>query len=121
MNKSTLVGIDTAKRVFHVVAVNRAGAVVWRRQLRRSQLLARLATLPRCEVVLEACAASQHWARRINELGHRAQLIAPQHVTPLDTFREHWKAVKLFYVDSQGAIASHTRRRSPRSGRPPRC
>lgn len=81
MNEITLIGIDTAKRVFHVVGIDAHGEYVWRRKLRRTQLLSTLSRLAVCEVVLEACAASHHWARCIGELGHRAKLIAPQHVT----------------------------------------
>jgi transposase len=82
MSKITLIGIDTAKKVFHLVGVDGAGHFVWRRKLQRSQLLVRLANIEGCEVVMEACAASHHWARSINGLGHQARLIAPQHVKP---------------------------------------
>lgn len=82
MQKVTRVGIDTAKRVFHLVGMSGGGEFVWRRKLRRGELLGRLSRLEGCEVVLEACAASHHWARSIEALGHRVRLIAPQHVTP---------------------------------------
>ena len=82
MHKVTLIGIDTAKRVFHLVGVDVTGGIVWRRKVRRDGLLACLVQRERCRVVLEACAASHHWARSIGALGHTAQLIAPQHVTP---------------------------------------
>jgi transposase len=82
MAKITLIAIDTAKRVFHLVGVDAKGHIVWRRKLSRARLMPTLAKLEECEVVLEACAASHHWARRIGELGHRVHLIAPQHVTP---------------------------------------
>jgi transposase len=82
VDKVTLIGIDTAKQVFHLVGVNAAGGYAWRRRVRRAQLLPTLARLESSEVVLEACAAAHHWGRRIGELGHRVRLIAPQHVTP---------------------------------------
>jgi len=82
MNKITLIGIDTAKQVFHLVGVNPHGHYVWRKQLSRRRLLSRLSQMEPCEVVLEACAASHHWARSIQALGHRVRLIAPQHVKP---------------------------------------
>lgn len=28
--------------------------------------------------------------------------IAPQTVTPLDAFRDHWKSIKAYYLDSHG-------------------
>lgn len=70
MTKITLIGIDTAKQVFHLVGIDAKGRYVWRKKLRRTQLLSRLATLEACEVVLEACAASHHWARCIAVSGH---------------------------------------------------
>lgn len=82
MSKVTLIGIDTAKSVFHLVGLGSDGQYVWRRKLRRSALLGHLAPLEGAVVVLEACAASHHWARCINALGHEARLIAPQHVKP---------------------------------------
>lgn len=80
MSEITLIGIDTAKRVFHLVGVDRRGRFVWRRQLSRNKLLSTLAQVVQTEVILEACAASHHWARSIQALGHRVRLIAPQHV-----------------------------------------
>lgn len=82
MNKITLVGIDTAKQVFHWVGVDERGGYGLRRKVVRSRFLSTLAQMDRCEVVLEACGASHHWGRRIEELGHRVRLIAPQHVKP---------------------------------------
>lgn len=82
MSKITLVGLDTAKQVFHLVGVDGRGQLVWRRKVSRSKLLPMLARLERCLVVLEACAASHHWGRCIRELGHEVKLIAPKHVKP---------------------------------------
>lgn len=100
MTKITLIGIDTAKQVFHLVGIDGKGHYVWRKMLRRTQLLPTLAKLDSCEVVLEACAASHHWARRIGECGHRVRLIAPQHVTP---FR---RGQKNDYRDAEAIISA---------------
>ena len=72
MNKITLIGIDTAKQVFHLVGVDAHGHYVWRKRLTRRRLLSHLAQLPPCEVVLEACGASHHWARSIKALGTKS-------------------------------------------------
>jgi transposase len=82
MSKITLIGIDTAKTVFHLVGVDSHGNYIWRKRLSRQKLLSSLARIESCEVVLEACGASHHWARSIKELGHGVRLIAPQHVKP---------------------------------------
>jgi len=56
--------------------------VVFRRQLRRSQVLWFLRSQPRCVVAMEACATAHHWAREIGALGHEVKLIAPAYVKP---------------------------------------
>lgn len=82
MNKITLIGIDTAKNIFHLVGIDACGHFVWRKQLTRARLLPHLAQMEHCEVVLEACGASHHWARSLQALGYTVRLIAPQHVKP---------------------------------------
>ena len=82
MSKITLIGIDTAKNVFHLVGTGGRGNYAYRKQASRRQLLPVLVRLEPCEVVLEACAASHHWARQIAQIGHRVRLISPQHVKP---------------------------------------
>lgn len=82
MIKITLVGIDTAKQVFHLVGVNAQGRFDWRRKVSRARLLPTLSGLEPCVVVMEACAASHHWGRCIRELGHQVKLIAPKLVQP---------------------------------------
>jgi transposase len=82
MNKITLIAIDTAKQVFHLVGVDDRGCYGLRRKVSRARLRSTLARLERCEVALEACSASHHWGRCIEELGHRVKLIPPQHVKP---------------------------------------
>lgn len=82
MSKITLIGIDTAKKVFHLVGIDGRGHYVWRRRLSRRKLLPALAQIEPCDVVMEACAASHHWARQMTAYGHRVRLIAPQHVKP---------------------------------------
>ncbi len=42
MTKVTLIGIDTAKQVFHLVGVDAKGHYVWRRKLSRARLLSTL-------------------------------------------------------------------------------
>ena len=100
MNKITLIGIDTAKQVFHLVGVDTHGHYTWRKQLSRRRLLSSLAQVERCEVVLEACGASHHWARCIKALGHKVRLIAPQHVKP------YRRGQKNDYRDAEAIISA---------------
>jgi transposase len=54
MEEISTVGLDLAKRVFQVHAANSSGAVVFRKRLRRGQVLPFFATLPPCTVAMEA-------------------------------------------------------------------
>src|SRR5207247_726236 len=56
---------------------DRAGTVVVRRALRRSQVLAWFAKLPPCLVGMEACATAHYWGRELRRLGHEVRLIPP--------------------------------------------
>ena len=78
----TMIGLDTAKFVFQVHAVNEAGEVVVRRKLQRSELIAFFEKQASCTVVMKACGAAHHWARALTGLGHEVKLIAPEAVRP---------------------------------------
>src|SRR3954466_7925349 len=82
MNQVSTVGLDLAKYIFQLHGADSAGAVVFRKKLRRGQLLAFLATLPPCTVALEACGSAHYWGREIAKLGHTVRLIAPAYVKP---------------------------------------
>jgi len=76
----TTIGLDLAKSVFQLHAVDTDGAVVWRKKLRRSTLLEELAKVPPCLVGIEACATAHYWAREISALGHQVRLMPPAYV-----------------------------------------
>src|ERR1043165_2572852 len=78
----TTIGLDLAKNVFQVHAVDAAGDVVVRKTLRRAQLLPFFAKLPPCLVGIEACGTSHHWARELIKLGHEVRLMPPAYVKP---------------------------------------
>ena len=59
------IGLDLAKSVFQVHAINDAGEVVVRKALRRSQVLPFFAKLSPCLVGMEARGTSHHWAREL--------------------------------------------------------
>ena len=82
MNQVSTVGLDLAKYIFQLHGADSAGAVVFRKKLRRGQVLAFLATLPPCTVAMEACGSAHYWGREITKLGHTVRLIAPAYVKP---------------------------------------
>ena len=67
--------------MFHVTALDAAGAVIDRKRFRRAGLQLYLAQLPKgCVVAMEACGSAHHWARLAMRLGHRAVLMSPQFI-----------------------------------------
>jgi transposase len=76
----TTIGLDTAKNLFQVHGADAQGRPVLRRKLARGKVLEFFATLPRCLVGLEACAAAHYWARELTKLGHEVRLMPPQYV-----------------------------------------
>ena len=74
MEKVTTVGIDLAKNVFSLHAVDGMGRVVLRRAVRRDQLEEAVAKLPECLIGMEACSGAHEWARRFARYGHTAVL-----------------------------------------------
>jgi transposase len=78
----TYVGLDTAKQVFQVHAVDAHGKPSIRKQLKRHQVLGLFANLPPCVIGIEACGGAHDWARKLQALGHTVKLMAPQFVKP---------------------------------------
>lgn len=78
------VGVDIAKKVIYLHAVDGAGQRVYARSLKREQFLAwcQQQLPPGCVVAMEACSGAHHWARRLMAMGFVAKLIAPHLVTP---------------------------------------
>jgi transposase len=81
MEVSTI-GLDLAKHVFQAHGASASGAVVFRKKLRRDQVLTFFAAQPRCLVAMEACPGAHHWGRELAALGHEVKLIAPCYVKP---------------------------------------
>ena len=78
----TTIGLDLAKNVFQVHAINSAGEVVVRRALRRAQMIPFFSRLNPCLVGMEAWGPSHHWARELVRLGHEVRLMPPAYVKP---------------------------------------
>ena len=121
----TMIGLDTAKSVFQVHAVDEARKVAARRKLRRSELILFFEKQEACTVVMEACGAAHHWARVLTGLGHDVKLIAPEAVKPFvkkgkkndaaDTaaireaaVRPDMKFVPAKSLEQQGILALHS-------------
>lgn len=74
-----LIGIDLAKSVFQLCALNQAGKVICNRQIRRHRLMRELEQFSPTTVAMEACSSAHYWGRRFAQLGRQVMLIPPQH------------------------------------------
>ena len=77
-----VLGIDSAKRVFHAVGMDERGKIVLRTRLSRHDLMPFLAKLPAVRIGVEACGGAHDWARRFRAHGHEVKRMAPQFVKP---------------------------------------
>ena len=82
MGEVAVVGLDLAKSVFQVHALDVEGRVVARRSLRRRDMSTFFARLPSCLVGMEACASAHYWARELMALGHTVRLMPAHYVKP---------------------------------------
>jgi transposase len=92
------VGIDIAKTVFHLVALDEQGTVVIKRRFSRSQLLRFTGNLAAKVMGMEACSGAHYLARALMEQGHEVRLMPAEYVKP------YVKSNKNDFVDAE-AIA----------------
>ena len=77
------VGVDLAKRVIQVHAVDSAARVLTSRALTRDKFIAWCAQLPpACIVAMETSSSAHHWTRKLIGMGLDARIIAANFVTP---------------------------------------
>jgi len=77
-----VIGIDIGKNSFHIVGLDRRGAIVLRQKWSRGQVEARLANLPPCLIGMEACVGAHHLSRKLKAFGHDARLMPAKYVRP---------------------------------------
>src|SRR6201982_2582573 len=77
-----VIGIDIGKNSFHIVGLDRRGAIVLRQKWSRGQIETRLATLPPCLIGMEAGVGAHHLSRKLTSLGHDARLMPAKYVRP---------------------------------------
>src|SRR5262245_13929890 len=82
MKTVTTIGLDIAKSVFQIHAIDAEGKAVVRQQLKRARVLPFFKKLQPCVVGIEACASSYYWARELTALGHTVKLMPPAYVKP---------------------------------------
>lgn len=82
MKKYIRAGVDLAKNVFQVHALESEGGPVVARKLARSKVRAFFASMEPCLVGMEACGSAHYWARELKAMGHDVRLMPPVYVKP---------------------------------------
>src|ERR1700690_4017860 len=82
MMKHTVVGVDTAKRVFQLHWIDQETGEIVSLQLKREKFLEHFANQGPCLIGMEACGGSQHWARKLQTMGHQVKLMPAKAVRP---------------------------------------
>jgi len=80
--KIKLLGIDLAKNVFQLCALNQANKVLFNRSIRRARFRSTIAKLELTTIAMEACSSAHYWGRVFEAMGHQVLLVPAQHVTP---------------------------------------
>jgi transposase len=101
------VGIDVAKTVFHLVALDEKGGVLTKKKFSRSQLLVYTASLKADVIGMEACSGAHFLARALVDQGHKVRLMPAEYVRP------YVKSNKNDFIDAE-AIAEAVLRPSMR-------
>jgi transposase len=76
------IGIDIGKNTFHLIGLDKTGAIALRQKLSRGQVNVRLANMPPCLIGMEACVGAHHLGRQLKALGHDARLMPARYVRP---------------------------------------
>ena len=106
MDRITRVGVDLAKSVMQVHAVDSAERVVVRKAISRERFVSWFANLEPCLIAMEACSAAHYWARKLHALGHEVRLIPPQFVAP---YRKGGARVKNDALDAEAICEAASR------------
>jgi len=83
--KVSMIGLDIAKNVFHLVGQTRSGREVLKKRLRRAQVIGYFAQCEPCVVGIETCSGAHHFGRELERLGHTVRLVPARAVKPYVT------------------------------------
>jgi len=82
MRQISVIGLDLAKNVFQIHAIDKQGKLVSNRQLKRSEMIGYFSNLPSCLIGMEACGGAHYWQRKLSEFGHVVKIMAASFVKP---------------------------------------
>ena len=76
----TTIGLDLAKNVFHIHALESEGGAAVARKLSRTGMRKFFASIAPCLVGMEACGSAHYWARQLRAMGHDVRLMPAAYV-----------------------------------------
>jgi len=82
MTELTVVGVDIATRLFQIHEIDKTSGEILNKQIKRAKFLEFFSNRETCLIGMEACGGSQHWARKLTEMGHIVKLLPAQYVRP---------------------------------------
>src|SRR5215472_10022098 len=111
-----IIGIDLGTHGFHLIGLDRDGAIVLRKKLSRAQMSAFASRTPRSVVAMEACCGSPYWGRLFAQAGHEVRIAPAQFVKPYvktnkNDFNATMRFVPLKTTEPRERQASHRIRR----------
>ncbi len=77
-----VVGLDIAKSVFQLHAVDMSSGEIVNQQLKRAKVLTHFSNKAPCVIGIEACGGAHYWARQLSAQGHSVRLIHAKAVRP---------------------------------------
>jgi transposase len=80
MTQVATIGLDLAKDVFQAHGADANGIELFKKKLRRAEVLGFFKKIPACVVGMEACSTSHYWAREIKACGHEVRIIPAAYV-----------------------------------------
>ena len=77
MENISLIAVDLAKKVFQIHAVNKMGEEIFKKQLKRNQMLDFFSQFKgsQIKVVMESSCGAHYWSRKFNEMRLNSGLI----------------------------------------------
>lgn len=82
MNNNTIIGLDIAKNIFHLVSIDENGQQLNKKRLKRTEIIEYFANLEKTTIALEACGGSNFWGRKFTDMGHLVKIIPAEKVKP---------------------------------------
>ena len=76
------IGVDLAKNVIQVYAVDGDGRKLLNRRFTAAKALGLFESLESCEIGIEACGGAHQWGRALTEMGHQVRVMPAQYVKP---------------------------------------